>query len=211
MRIHGLLRRWATTAALAFATALAAHAQFVVTTTNSSAITLDGSSATRDFVINWGDLPALGTILDISLTLDFAKGDASSPASPAYADEIGVKLSHGAFSLQVIANGQWAPDDGYFSGAMTFNDAAATPSWMLTGPATGTYQGWDLFAPLIGTPLSPGVWTLSLEDTLTGAPLEFRSATLSITGQPVPEPATYGALGVGALALFILIRHRVRR
>lgn len=209
MAYRGLPRRLAL-AALVFAGTLAGHAQFVVSKTNSVGAVLDGSSATRDFTFGWGDLPGLGKITDVSLTLDFAKGDAGSPVSPAYADEIGFSLSNGLVSMDVVLPGQWQPDDGYFSGVMKFTDSAATPSWLLSGPTAGEFQAWSFFDVFFDIQLDPSVWTLTMTDTLAGAPLTFRSATLSITAASVPEPSTWTLAGAGALVALAAVRRHLR-
>lgn len=210
------LRRLFTAAAFAIAGTLTGHAQFVVSITNSIGAFLDGTSATRDFVVTSSDILAAGIITDVTLTIDFAKGDASAPSSPAYADEIGITLSRGATTMDVVFAGQWQPDEPYFSGVMKFSDFAATPSWMLPGPAAGEFQAWSFFDVFFNVSLEPSVWTLGLTDTLGGAPLQFRSATLEITVQPtgaVPEPSTWALAGVGALATLVAFRrflHRAR-
>lgn len=199
--------------------AAGAQAQATVVSTNSVGGIFDGSSGTRTLSVT-----THGTIQDLNLTIDFAKCDNNGADGPLL-DANNRCIGRGnAFDSEIVfsltgPNGQPVSlvQQGTFSNGntpglgriqLTFDDEAATAaggkmragSYAPVQPLS-VFDGLDMF----------GTWTLFVQDTRRGDPLQYFGAALDITSatvEQVPEPGTVAIVGLGLIGMGALRRRR---
>ena len=183
--------------------AVAVAANATVYTFSHSLITIDplGPAVTADFTVIGLD----GPIVDVDIVLN--------GLSHTYPDDIGAVLANNLGNNVLLFDG---PGDGTdISLTWRFDDSAAgmLPN---TGPLVGgsfqpgQNQWSDVFTNVSGpygatmaglNAGGDGTWSLFVEDFVGGDGGEITSQDLIITTNPVPEPASLVALGVGVAAL----------
>lgn len=180
-----------------------ASAQELTTSvTNTEAGTVDEQEILRTFNFNASSFPAgHNVITDVNISVDFTKL-VDPNLDYAFFDEIRLTLTNpnGVSAVLVdAANTFDIGTEGYsFSGFIIFDDSATQPvNVNRNEPQQGTFRPAEPLSVFNGLAYAPGNWTLAIEDTVTGAPLTFNEATLSLT--VVPEPATNALLLGGAL------------
>ena len=183
----------------------------------------DNSSGFRDFTVT-GLEPGYGTgeVLDVDISVNFAKADGESFAPPypggtPFYNEIHFRLDKGASQVELIAPNSWGTGSGQFDGTINFDDLAATDVNFGPAPVAGTFKPTGALGPGGGsladfnTLLALGTWRLFVHDTVSSDALRFREATLTITTRdaPVaPEPVTMLLLGSGFVAVAARFRRR---
>lgn len=204
-----------------------------VTATNSTTGLFDLSSGTRTVTFT-GFEPGFGTgtILDVNISINFAKADGESfsppfPGGIPFFNEMAFHLtSPDGTVVQLIGLLSWdvGIDAGPFDGTITFDDEAALVVNFGAVPAAGTFRptGPGALSDYDGES-ALGTWTLFMEDTFELDALRFRSFTLTVettggeeetprseepTNGQIPEPAGLGLLGLFALGLLRRIRRR---
>ena len=149
-----------------------------------------------------------GTILDVNISIDFAKADGESfdppyPGGTPFYNEIHFHLtSPDGTVVHLIEPSSWGAGSGQFDGTITFDDEAAMVVNFGAAPVAGTFQptGPGALSDFDGGS-ALGNWTLFIQDTVGLDSLRFRSFTLTVTTGRVPEPASLSVLGLGALGL----------
>ena len=190
-------------AAARLATGFAANAA-VLSTTNSTYGIFDASSGSR--LLSLG----AGAIADVNIAITFSKcddpgvsgGTACVNPGGSFDREIVFRLTSPGGTVVNLVNQDTYP--GHSSAGVvtiSFDDEAA--STVGGGAVTGgsfrpvgslaSFDGQDAF----------GDWTLFIQDTVGADPLEFFSATLTVTtrGGNVPEPGSLALLGLGFAGL----------
>ena len=173
----------------------------VVSSTNTTYGVFDGSEGTRALRID-----ARGTVRDVNIAVEFSKCD-DPPIGPNGTRCLGSgNPFEQEFVLTLIGPDGTAVDlvqpyttyDGSGRGAgrvsVIFDDEALRA----VGPriAAGSFRPAQALSAFDGMNTF-GLWTLYLQDFFPADPLEFFSARLDITYDPVPEPATLAMLGLG--------------
>ena len=173
----------------------------VVSSTNTTYGVFDGSEGTRALRID-----ARGTVRDVNIAVEFSKCD-DPPIGPNGTRCLGSgNPFEQEFVLTLIGPDGTAVDlvqpyttyDGSGRGAgrvsVIFDDEALRAA----GPriAAGSFRPAQALSAFDGMNTF-GLWTLYLQDFFPADPLEFFSARLDITYDPVPEPATLAMLGLG--------------
>lgn len=169
----------------------------ILTDTNSTFGSFDASSGTRTFNI------AGGNILDVNISIDFAKCDdptlnATSTAciggAFSFNREIEFILQSATGTLvNLVLQDTYSGQTPGARVVVDFDDEAGST----VGGAVlqnGTFRPVGLLSAFDGEN-SGGVWTLRIRDTVGQDPLTFFSATLNVQ---VPEP---GSLALAGLAL----------
>jgi MYXO-CTERM domain-containing protein len=215
--------------------ALLAMASFLhadTTATDATPGLFDGSSGTRTVTFT-GFEPGFGTgtILDLNISINFAKADGESFDPPfsdltAFFDEIHFHLTGpDGTVVHLIESLSWDIGTGLgaFDGTITFDDEAAlvvnfgpgpfAGSFLPTGP--GALSDFDGLSAL-------GTWTLFIQDDFALDALRFRSFTLDIATERlvevptdptdgngrIPEPAGLGLFGLAVLGIVRRFRRR---
>lgn len=193
------LKTAAIAASLAFG-ALSAQAGLLAAT-NSTAGTFDASSGTRTFTLG------AGVITDVDIAISFSKCDDPSNANGGACEGSGFSFNSEIVFRLTSADGTTVNlvNAGTYSGqtpgsgqqTVTFDDAAAT---MVGGSSvvSGTFRPVGLLSAMNGESAA-GIWTLFIQDTVGADPLNFFTATLSVT--TVPEPATLALVGMALLGV----------
>ena len=172
----------------------------ILTDTNSTFGSFDNSSGTRTFNI------AGGSILDVNISIDFAKCDdpALNAASTAcigggfsFSREIEFILESAQGTLvNLIVQDTYSGSTPGARYVIDFDDEAANA---VGGPvlASGAFRPVGLLSAFDGEN-SAGVWTLRIRDTVGLDPLTFFSATLNVE---IPEPGTLALAGLALAGL----------
>jgi hypothetical protein len=183
-------------------------AQAALVGSNSTPGNFDSSSGTRTITFTDNE-----TISDLNILIDFAKadGDNTDPPYPTgvpFFNEIVFRLlSPNGTSVDLISENSFNAGSGPgFDGKINFDDQAANvvnvdPNRLQTGlfRPTGSLSAFNGQSSL-------GNWILSIQDTVGGDSLRFRSATIGINGPAtmaaVPTPALLpGLVGLGMGAM----------
>ncbi|MBP6037075.1 MAG: PEP-CTERM sorting domain-containing protein [Azonexus sp.] len=190
-------------AAALLASGFAANAA-VLSTTNSTYGIFDSSSGSRTLTLG------AGAIADVNIAITFSKcddpgvsgGTACVNPGGSFDREIVFRLTSPGGTVVNLVNQDTYP--GHSSAGVvtiSFDDEAA--STVGGGAVTGgsfrpvgslaSFDGQDAF----------GDWTLFIQDTVGADPLEYFSATLTVTtrGGNVPEPGSLALLGLGFAGL----------
>ncbi len=200
------------------ALALAGAAQADVIVTDSQYGNVDGIVIAR-----YLDVTQHGNISNVSVSVDFSKCD-DPPIGPAgsqcigegipYANEIGIWLTGpDGTTVRLVPLDYYDQDSG---GRVTVNFADGAPV-LGTAMQSGTFSmPLDTFSEYAGLDMF-GTWTLTLQDSSFGDPLEYLGARLVINGggdQPppssVPEPGSVALVGLGLAGLAARSRKRGR-
>lgn len=191
--------------------AAAAQAQITVSSTNSVSEIFDNSSGTRAISFLAGDItPAGSAILDVNVSLRFAKADGEGVdlgSGTPFFNEVEFTLTYGSTTVALISPGSFSSGDAgtWFNGTITFDDAAASVVNVNTNLITaGTFSPIGSLSDFNGLAFNPGDWTLSITDSVGADALRFYEATVSVTyagegTSAVPEPSTYGLIGMALL------------
>jgi hypothetical protein len=193
----------------------------VITITNSLDGNFDDSSGFRGFTVTGLEAGyGSGVILDVDISINFAKADGESfdppyPGGTPFHNEIHFRLDDPTDdAVTLIAPGSWGGAGALFDGTITFDQAAATVVNAGAVPVAGTFRptGAGSLDDYNGQ-LAVGLWELFIEDTVGLDSLRFREATLTIITEDfraVPEPSTFALLGLGGVAA-VIARRRARR
>lgn len=185
-----------------------------ITATNSTPGNFDASTGTRSVTFTGAEMGfGTGTILDVNISINFAKADGQSfdppfPGGVPFYNEIHFHLtSPDGTVVHLIEPGSWGAGSGQFDGTITFDDEGALVVNFGAAPVAGTFRptGPGAMSDYDGEN-ALGTWTLFIEDTVGLDSLRFRNFTLSV--ETVPEPTGLGLLGLGALGLVRRFRRR---
>ena len=179
---------------------------------------LNGISDTHTFTTS------IESISDITISLDISGG---------YAGDYYAYLRHGDSTFAVLLNriGRTGADNfGLIGSGFNITLSSTAPgdvhnATTTGGIVTGTWQpdGRNV-DPLSALDTSPrtalfdvfngmdpnGDWTLFIADTSPVGIGTLQDWSLSVTGEPVPEPASLSLLSLGGLAVWLRYRHQRR-
>lgn len=183
-------------AAALLGVATAAGAQVVKI--DSTFGSVDGAKMVRYLTVTAADIPdGFSSVLTtVTAALDFDKYNVDPTGAPFYSD-IGFTLtSPGGKVVTLVSPGDLGPgsDGDFFSGILTFSDAAPTTVNAIPNTLVpGTYRpvGPDNLGMFRGGN-AIGTWTLSIEDIISGTefgesgdPLDYYGAILTLGLKPL--------------------------
>lgn len=187
-----------------------AQAQQTFQVSNNLAGTFDQSTGTRTLDFTGTTIPAGFAILDVNLSVTFAKPSLDANESPFYDEIIFTLFNPGStINASLIAANSFdiGTAGASFSGTVLFDDAAAQVVNFNPNEITaGTFRPVGSLAAFNGQAFTGGVFNLAIEDTALDNALTFTSATLTIVA--IPEPGTTALLALGALLGGVALRRR---
>lgn len=190
----------------------------IITAIDVSPGIIDGSTATRTVTFD-GSEPGYGSGVITKLTVSIGFGKGSDGIRPEY-NQMAFRLANptGSIIVDLINLNDFGRGFGAFLGILTFDDDApfvvnVLPNFLFPGTYRPTESTPNNFLSSFAGGTAAGDWTLTIEDSATGAPIAFGGFSITIETVAAPEPSALALAGVGiaALAGSGWRRHRRRR